>query len=264
MNKLYVVSTPIGNMGDISKRAIETLTNVSCIFAEDTLHTQPFLSKLGIKNKIISLHKFNEASRINEVIKILENGDVALVSDAGTPTISDPGQLLISELIKRNVVVNVIPGPTAITSALSGSGLIFDNFTFIGFMPKKPNQINDVLEKHSNSEIIGSYESPKRINRTIEILEEINPKMKITVARELTKMYEEIVTGIPSELKNKEFRGEIVILISEFKKEKQDEIQRKIELLLQEGLTNKTIVSYLSKSEDVRKNDIYERLKNYE
>lgn len=264
MNKFYVVSTPIGNINDISKRAIETLTNVSCIFAEDTKHTSLFLSRIGIKNKLISLHKFNEASRVNEVIKYLEKGNVALVSDAGTPTISDPGQLLISKLVEMNININVIPGPTAITSALSVSGILFENFTFIGFIPKKENQIKEIFKMHKNSEVIGAYESPNRINKTIEILETINPDMKITVARELTKVFEEVVTGTPGEIKGKEFRGEIVILISEFITKEKNKIENKIELLINEGMTNKSIVSYLTNTEDVKKNYIYEKLKNYE
>lgn len=264
MNKLYVVSTPIGNIDDISKRAIDTLTNVNCIFAEDTKHTSLFLSRIGVKNKLISLHKFNEASRVSEVIEFLRKGDVAIVSDAGTPTISDPGQLLISKLIRMDITVNVIPGPTAITSALSVSGLVFENFTFIGFMPRKENQINEIFKKHINSEVIGAYESPNRINKTITFLETINPNMKITIARELTKIFEEVISGTPEEIKNRKFRGEIVILISEFKQKQKDQLDNKVELLINEGMTSKSIVNYLMKTESIKKNDIYERIKNYE
>lgn len=264
MNKIYVVSTPIGNMSDISLRAIDVLKNVHCVLAENTKHTAFFLNKLRIKNKLVSLHKFNEISRVEEILKFLEIGDVALVSDAGTPTISDPGQLLLNKLMKRGILINTIPGPTALTSALSISGLIFKNFTFIGFMPKKVNQIKKVLLDHYNSEVIVAYESPKRINKTIKLFGEINPNMNITVARELTKIYEEVVSGTPYELKDFDFRGEIVVMISNFKQELKDDISSKIKFLLSEGMTNKSIVSYLTKTEEIKRNDVYERLKNYE
>lgn len=263
MNKLHVVATPIGNKGDISARAIETLKEVKYIFAEDTKHSSILMRDLGINTKMISLHKFNELSRVDEVIEKLQEGDIALISDAGTPTISDPGQHLVNKLKAEGIEVVSTPGPSAVIAALSVSGLLFDNFTFVGFVPRKQGQLETLIKEHNNSEVIVGYESPKRINKTLEMLEEINPEIKVTISREITKMFEETTTGTPAELKGREFKGEIVMMITNHKSQTED-IDKIIEGLIEQGLSNRSIVDFLTKTYGLRKNDVYERLKKYE
>lgn len=260
MNKLFIVSTPIGNIGDISDRAKKILDESICILCEDTTHTSNLLKLIGVKNKLLSFHKFNESTRIDKVKELLKKGDVALVSDAGTPTISDPGQTLISNLIKNKVKIYSIPGPSAFVSAISVSGLKFDNFKFIGFYPRKENQIISLINNSFDSNLIVGYESPKRISRTLEILERFDNNLKIVVSREITKIHEETLIGFPSDFKDKKLKGEIVLIISNHKK-KDDDLERKVEYLKKNGLSNKSIISYLTENDDFKKNDIYNLLK---
>lgn len=260
MNKLYVVPTPIGNLGDFTLRSIEVLKSVKVILCEDTKVTGKIKSHLGLDAKLISLHKFNEASRIKEVRQLLEEGDIALVSDAGTPTISDPGQLLIKEL-KEDVEVIPLPGANAITTALSASGFVFDSFTFVGFLDKTEKKIIDVLEKHIDSDLIVAYESPNRITKTLAIIAEHYGDIEVVIARELSKIYEEVIKGNISSLISKEYKGEIVLVINSKELVKEIDLAEYIEPLLKQGMSDKSIIDYLTSTTKLRKNDIYNFLK---
>jgi len=204
MSKFYVVATPIGNLGDITLRAIETLKNVDLILCEDTRTTKHLLDKYEIKTPTMSYHAQSKLAKIDKIFELLEEGkSLALVSDAGTPTISDPGAILISK-IKENfgekVEVIPIPGVTAIIAALSASGLPTHEFTFLGFLPHKKGRETIFKEIAGAKRTMIFYESPHRILKTLESLNKFCPNKKICLARELTKIYEEFKSGSPTEL----------------------------------------------------------------
>lgn len=217
---LYLVATPIGNLSDISFRAIDTLKNADYILCEDTRHSRTLLSHYQIDKPLHSFHKFNEALKENTIINDLNEGKViALVSDAGTPGISDPGAKLVQRCISEGINVIAIPGPCAAIVALSCSGFDTTRFQFFGFLPRKAGEL-----KHSLQEILTypgttlCYESPHRIKQVLKCLEDLSPTRPLAVARELTKKFEEIQRGTAAELlaywEDRELRGEIVLLIS--------------------------------------------------
>jgi 16S rRNA (cytidine1402-2'-O)-methyltransferase len=217
---LYIVATPIGNLKDISARAIEVLEKVSLICCEDTRRTGLLLHNKGIKNKLTTYNDHNKEKASKKIIEQLKNGeDVALVSDNGTPGISDPGFNLVRECIKEGISISPIPGPSAIISALSCSGLPTDRFTFYGFLPKSKKKAKDIFEDCTKKKETGIfYESPHRIKKTVMLLAEILPNISIVIARELTKKFEEFIRGTPKqvfqEIKDKNIRGEIVLLLN--------------------------------------------------
>ncbi|MFQ6082098.1 MAG: 16S rRNA (cytidine(1402)-2'-O)-methyltransferase [Candidatus Aminicenantia bacterium] len=217
--KLFIVATPIGNLEDITLRALKTLKEVSFIACEDTRHTIKLLNKYNIKKKLISYYQPKEKQKIPLIINFLKKGlDGALVSDAGTPGISDPGYRLIIEAINQNIEIIPIPGPSALIAALSASGLPTDRFLFIGFPPTKKGALEKLLTslKNEKSTLI-FYQSAKRIIPFLEIISQILGNREIVIARELTKVYEEFirkkVEEIKNDLKNREIKGEIVVLI---------------------------------------------------
>lgn len=216
---LYVVATPIGNLQDITYRAVTTLKEVSLIVCEDTRVTGRLLGKYEISNKLIPVNEFNEEQVVYEVIKQLEKVNVALVSDAGTPLISDPGFRVVREARKRGFRVEPIPGPSAVIAALSASGLATDKFFFLGFLSKSETKATVALEtvKPLQTTIV-LYESPHRIVETLQIIQKVFGDIDITIARELTKIYEEIISNKASELiasySTQQPKGEIVILFS--------------------------------------------------
>ena len=223
MNKFYVVATPIGNMGDITLRAIETLKNVDLILCEDTRTTKKLLDKYQIKKPTVSYHSYSKLSKIDKIFELLKEGkDLALVSDAGTPTISDPGAMLISKIkagLGDDVQVIPIPGASAVITALSACGLPTHEFTFLGFLPHKKGRETLFKEITESKRTMVFYESPHRILKTLESLDKFCPNKKVCIARELTKIYEEFKTGTPEELleyftKNPEKqRGEFTIIV---------------------------------------------------
>ncbi len=214
---LYLVSTPIGNMEDITLRAINTLKEVDLIAAEDTRRTGILLKKLDIKNKMISFNDHNKERRLPHLIEHLKHNTLAVVSDCGTPSINDPGFNIVREAIKHNIAVIPIPGPSSILAALVASGLPTDSFTFYGFVPKKTKARIDFL-KNIKTETAICFESPHRIIKTVTALQNTLPDAKICIARELTKKFEELIRGTPEEIQNliqkKPLKGEIVLLIS--------------------------------------------------
>jgi 16S rRNA (cytidine1402-2'-O)-methyltransferase len=225
MSKFYVIATPIGNMGDITLRAIETLKSVDLILCEDTRETKKILDKYGISKPTLSYHAQSKLSKTDKIFELLEAGkDLALVSDAGTPGISDPGAMLISKIkedthMRDRVNVIPIPGASAVITALSASGLPTHEFTFLGFLPHKKGRETLFKEIAQAKRTMVFYESPHRILKTLESLVKFCPNKKVCVARELTKIYEEFQTGSPEEIleyfnKNKDKqRGEFTLII---------------------------------------------------
>ncbi len=219
MGKLYVVSTPIGNLKDITLRALEVLQSVNFIACEDTRRTSILLNHYKIEGKkLLSYYEPKESVQVPKIVKLLEKEDVALVTDAGTPSISDPGYKLIRACIEKGIPVEVIPGPSAVISALVGSGLPTDRFTFVGFLPKKGlTNFLEELKAYKDSTII-AFESPNRLIKTLENIKEVyGDNTTVCVARELTKVHEEYIRGrvveVLDELSRRgEIKGEIVIL----------------------------------------------------
>lgn len=203
---LYLVATPIGNLSDMSSRAVETLQKVNLVLAEDTRKTGLLLKHFGINTQMQSLHEHNEIVRIPEVINWLKSGrDVALVSDAGTPTISDPGYKLVREAIEQNIKIISIPGPSAVITALTVSGLPTEHFIYIGYLPKTAGKANKILSSLKTSveklpATIIFFESPHRLVKTLQKLSQIFPDSKIAVTRELTKIHEEVTRGNTGEV----------------------------------------------------------------
>jgi len=218
---LYVVATPIGNLGDITLRAIETLKSVDVVAAEDTRRSGMLLKHLGIKKPFISYHEHNEATRTTELVGRLARGEnVALITDAGTPALSDPGLRLIRECIKREVPFTIIPGPSSILTALVGSGFSTHKFSFRGFLPVRSGQRERELRAAAESEAtVIFFESPYRLTKTLAACVDIMSDRQLCVARELTKKFEEFRSGTANELlahyQLHPPKGEIVLVISE-------------------------------------------------
>jgi 16S rRNA (cytidine1402-2'-O)-methyltransferase len=204
MSKFYIVATPIGNMGDITLRALEVLKSVDLILCEDTRMTKRLLDKYEIQKPTMSFHAQSKLSKPDKIFELLEEGkNLALVSDAGTPTISDPGAMLVAQIklhFKDSVEVVPIPGASAVITALSASGLPTHEFTFLGFLPHKKGRETLFKEITEAKRTMIFYESPHRILKTLEALVKFCPNKKVCVARELTKIYEEFKTGTPVEL----------------------------------------------------------------
>jgi 16S rRNA (cytidine1402-2'-O)-methyltransferase len=238
---LFIVATPIGNLDDITFRAVETLRSVDLVLAEDTRHSQKILNHFDIKTPISAFHDYNEREKCTTVIDKLKQGEsIALISDAGTPLISDPGYVLVSVAKKNSVNVVPIPGPSALITALSASGIPSDCFSFFGFLPSKQNARIKILKTFvSRPETIIVYESPKRILATLtDMLFVFGEAREVCLAKELTKTFETILTTnipslidyITSDLNHQ--KGEFVLLISSSGKKKQLELDQQLDNLL--------------------------------
>lgn len=217
---LYLVATPIGNLGDITFRAIETLKSCDYILCEDTRHSLALLNHFEIKKPLKSFHKFSEVGKEDDVVSDLKEGLViALISDAGTPGISDPGTLLVQRCVSEGIAVQSIPGACAAIAAISCSGLDTDRFQFCGFLPKKSKELKTVLQEHlSYPGTTICYESPNRLIDVLTAISELAADRPLVVARELTKKFEEVRRGTAQELiaywKDHILKGEIVLMIS--------------------------------------------------
>ena len=229
MSTLYLVSTPIGNKLDISLRAQNVLSSVDVILCEDTKKSGIFLKDLGIKNKLLSYHDHSNVSKINYFLKLLKEGaSLAIISDAGTPLISDPGYELVAKAIDEKIKVTSIPGPSAVISALISSGLSTSSFVFEGYAPKKKGQLETFLKNlQYEMKTIILFESPKRIERLVQMIVKIlGPKRKVSLAKELTKKFERVITDEAKEIheliiKDETLKkGEMVVVI-EGSKDKQ-------------------------------------------
>ena len=262
---LYCVATPIGNMGDISFRAVKILQESNLILCEDTRVTKKILQKFDINNKLISNHKFNENKNLEKVIETLkDNKIVSIVSDAGTPAISDPGRILVKECVKNNVEIFPIPGASAVSAAISISGFS-DNFYFCGFLPEKQNQIKKLFKNLSilESSII-FFLSPNKLDKRIDDIKEFFINRDILICREITKYHEEYIRTPVNELSKVNFsrKGELTIVISEIKKEKlsfkelQESDKKKINKLIKK-MSIKDIVKKVSNEREISKKLIY-------
>ncbi len=214
--KLYVVSTPIGNLQDMTLRALEVLKSVDVIAAEDTRHTRQLLSHFEIHVRLESFHIFNEHSKVEELLEQVRNGlNIALVSDAGTPSVADPGFLLVREAVKAGIEPAVIPGVSAVTFAVTASGLPVDRFAFRAFVPNKPGRRRRFFEELATAGCtVFFFESPFRIGKMlVELAELYGDQAQMAMIREATKLHEEILRGTPAELAalKREWRGEFVI-----------------------------------------------------
>ena len=217
--QLFIVPTPIGNMGDITIRAIETLKNSDLILAEDTRHAKKLLSEYKISTKVNSYHLNNEHKKVNDYIELMSSGQkISLITDAGTPCISDPGFLLIREAIKKEIIITCLPGPTALIPALVLSGLPSENFIFEGFLPRKKGRKTKLLDIAENTSTTIIYESPYRVVKTLtDFLEYFGEERQVSLSREISKIYEETFRGTVVEaikyFSNKKIKGEFVICI---------------------------------------------------
>ncbi len=224
MSEIYIIPTPIGNLGDITYRAIETLKKVDLIYAEDTRTTHKLLSHYEISKRTISYHQHNEHKIVNNIIDNIINNKqkIALVSDAGTPGISDPGFLLINKAKSKEIPVFCLPGPTALIPAIVQSGFASDEFYFFGFLPHKKGRKKKLINLLENNSTTILYESPHRLLKLLEEIKENDKNnRKISVSRELTKIHEETVHGFPDQLishfSKKTIKGEIVVVVDKLK-----------------------------------------------
>ena len=262
---LYCVATPIGNMGDISYRAIKILQESELILCEDTRVTKKILQKFEINKSTISNHKFNEKKNLERVLELLRNKKiVSLVSDAGTPAISDPGRILVNECVKNGIDVFPVPGASAISSAISVSGFS-DNFYFCGFIPEKQNQIKKLFKNLSTLEgSIVFFISPNKLDKRIDDVKEFFVNRDILICREITKYHEEYIRTSVENLSNVNFsrKGEITVVISEIRKEKlsfielEESDKKKIKQLIKK-MTIKDIVKKVSENRKISKKLIY-------
>ena len=273
---LYVVATPIGNINDITYRAVETLSKVYLIAAEDTRQSKKLLNFYGIKTKQISYHKHNEKQRCKYLINLLLEGkDIALISDAGTPALSDPGDIIISEAHENKIHVSPIPGASSVISAISASGFASKNFTFVGFLPKKNAQKISIIEenKRNNSSFV-FFESPNRVIKTLEHIKIIYGGDKaVIIAREITKIYEEIklLSAVDwlnyfAQNNNEKLKGEFVFIIPKDDISdadiSEDELINFIKLLLDNEISFNNAIKIASKKYNLNKNLIYKKYLN--
>ncbi len=223
MSKLILIPTPIGNLGDITHRAVESIKNVDMLLCEDTRRSLKLLNHLKIKKPLKSYHKFNEHSIVEKVINEIESGlIVGLISDAGTPSISDPGYLIVKMCIDQNIEVECLPGPTALIPALAVSGLPTDRFVFEGFLPVKKGRKTRLDELSNEKRTMIFYESPYKLYRTLkDFYNCFGPEREISISKELTKIFESTRRGkikdLIDEYENKKLKGEFVIIVKGFK-----------------------------------------------
>jgi 16S rRNA (cytidine1402-2'-O)-methyltransferase len=274
---LYVVATPIGNLEDITYRAVRVLRAADLIACEDTRHTAKLLQHYGIDKPMVSYHEHNEAARAEELVAKLEQGlSVAQVSDAGMPGISDPGYRVIRLAIERGVPVVPVPGASALIAGLAASGLPTDSFQFLGFMPSKSGQRRTMLEslrQIPHASIFHTtifYEAPHRIAATMQdIVEILGPEQPVVLARELTKIHEEFIRGAAAEVlartQTHELKGEITLLIGKSEAHEsqatvKDIAQRLEEIMREEKLDEKAALKILAKERGLSKSEVYREL----
>ena len=262
---LYLVSTPIGNLKDITLRAIETLKSSEYILCEDTRVSQNLLKKYEIKSHLISNHKFNEKKNLSKIIKLLNDGAIiSLISDAGTPCISDPGAILIKECIKNNINVNPVPGVSAASTAISISGYS-ERFFFYGFFPEKNKEISDNFTQLSNLDSsIVFFISSRKFNKSISIIKEYFYGRKILICREMSKLYEEFMRFEIDELEpfEKDLKGELTIVISQKNEKKASQVLSESDKRIIKKMINKfstkEIINLINQNNKISKKIIYD------
>ena len=263
-NSLYIVSTPIGNLDDITLRAIEVLKNSDIIICEDTRHSIKLLNHLKIKKKMVSYHKFNEKKQTKEVIKLINEGKIlSLISDAGTPLLSDPGRLLLNECIKSKINIVPIPGASSITTAMSISGFS-DKFLFYGFLPKTENELNKVLKNLSNNSFSIVFFIPAiKVNFYLKSFKNHFSGRKIMIAREITKIHESFYREDVDNLKmfKNPLKGELTVVISEYNYKNENLDFENVKIKAKKYLKKyslKDTVELIFQSEKVNKKKIYQ------
>ncbi|MBU3201585.1 16S rRNA (cytidine(1402)-2'-O)-methyltransferase [Clostridium estertheticum] len=271
--KLYLVPTPIGNLKDITLRALEVLQSVDIIAAEDTRQSLKLLNHFNIKKILISYHRFNELGKSEDIIRQVKEGkNIAIISDAGTPGISDPGSVIVSKCIEQNIEFVVLPGATAITTALVYSGLDTTKFIFRGFLPRENKERKPIIDDLINrSETLIFYEAPHRLLSTLEFLYENIGNRKISMCRELTKLYEEIIRLTLEQAieyyKQNSPRGEYVLVVEGKSKEAIDKderakwdsltIEEHIQKYMDDGINKKDAMKLVAKDRNLPKSEIY-------
>jgi 16S rRNA (cytidine1402-2'-O)-methyltransferase len=267
--KLFLVSTPIGNLGDFSARGLEVLRSVDYILCEDTRRTQKLLSRFNFKSRLVSFHEHNERQRLPKIIGLMKKGKVfALVSDAGAPLISDPGFALVQNVIQEDIPFTSIPGPSAVITALVLSGFSLQQFSFAGFLPSKPGARTKLLQKLSDmkDQTLVVFESPERIHGLIREISEILGNRRLALCREMTKLHEEILRGTASELlqklADKKWTGECTVVIAPGDEEpveiSDETIQIRFDELVRQGLSRKDAIQKLIRETGRSRNDLYE------
>lgn len=266
MGILYLVATPIGNLEDITFRAIRILREVSLIAAEDTRQTQKLLSHYGIEKPLISYYEHNKITRLNTILSKLETGDVALVSDAGTPGLNDPGYELVKAAIERGIKVCPVPGPASPIAALVGSGLPTDSFLYLGYLPRKEKERREKISSiQEEPYTILFLETPHRLRDSLQNLFDILGNRTVVIARELTKIHEEFIRGTLEDLiqhfHQVEPLGEMVILIAGASKTKQmwskDQVLNAFEQEIGQERSLREIAEHLAKVSGWKKNELY-------
>lgn len=256
----YVVPTPIGNISDITIRALEILKGVDLIACEDTRTTQKLLNHYDIRTKCISYHKYNEKERVELFLSELRSGKkIALVSDAGTPLICDPGEIIIKELLKNGFSVTSLPGACAVTTFLSQIPRSGEEFSFIGFIQRGDEQIKSTVQKYKNQNLV-FYDSPERILKTLSVIKTIRQDAKIAIARELSKLFEEVKIGSIDEIISyykDGIKGEIVCMLYADESAEDADLEYKIKELKSKGFKDKDISIILSTLYNVNKNQVY-------
>lgn len=264
--KLYLVSTPIGNLKDITYRAIEILNEVDFIFCEDTKKSIVLLQHYNINKKLFSYHDFNKEKQETNILELLKEGNnIAIISDAGTPGISDPGYEIVQAAIKSGYNVISIPGASAILAALISSGLQMQPFTFVGFLPRKQQALNELLNYYKNhKETLIFFESPLRVKKLITKFNEFFGNRNIVLARELTKKFETITRTTLNETINLEIdeRGEYVIVLEGFKEEIPNiSLKEHVDLFIKEGFEEKEALKKVAKIHKISKSEVYRAYK---
>ncbi|WP_290771323.1 16S rRNA (cytidine(1402)-2'-O)-methyltransferase [Anaerofustis sp.] len=266
-DKVYIVSTPIGNLEDMTFRAVKVLKEVNVILCEDTRHSIKLLNHFEIKNKLISYHKFNEKERINYILSLLnEDKKIALISDAGTPLISDPGSILVKELIANNIKFTVVPGANALLPALILSGFSSEEFLFIGFLPKKNSKKEEKLKtlKDLDKTLI-FYSSPYELEDLLTAINNVLGNRKVAISKEITKIHETTYRGTAKELlemlNESEVKGEFVVVVEGNKETKElltmEEIKPIFDEEVSKGNNPKEAIKKLAKENKINKRDLY-------
>jgi 16S rRNA (cytidine1402-2'-O)-methyltransferase len=265
---LYVVATPLGNLGDLSPRAADTLKRVAVVAAEDTRHSKPLLVHAGSRAELVSFHEHSSERALERILRILSEGrDVALITDAGTPAISDPGVALVAAARERGVQVVTIPGPSAVAASLSVSGIGADRYLFLGFLPRKGTDRRRLLDIISTSEwTTVVFEAPNRVTQLLaDLLEVCGPERRATVSREMTKVFEETRAGTLQELSEHyaeaPARGEVTVVLEGTGKQRVHEppadAGSRAKALLAEGLSRKDVAERLAEETGISRNRAY-------
>ena len=264
MGTLFVVATPIGNLDDISPRALRTLRDVALIAAEDTRRTLQLLRHFKIETRLISYHAFNERTRESALLAELATGDVALVTDAGTPAVSDPGALIVDSAHRAGIPVIAIPGPSSLTAALSVSGLVTGPVAFLGFAPRRARERREVLERADRAGFaVVLFEAANRVDDTLASIAGIDPNRSVAVVREISKLHEETVRGSASELaerfKAQPPRGEVVIVVQAGVEApvETDSAEKRLFALLDAGVRASDAARQIAAVTGVARSDLY-------